>query len=497
MSERSWVRKVGRPEAKGGPAAGSGAAVAFLASCAMTTTASLAELLDCPVFHPGDPGFAEEIAGFNLATVHTPDVAVGATSADDVVATVRWAAARDLPVAVQATGHGASAPVEGGVLLSTRRMDDVAIDPHARTATIGAGATWRDVLTAAAPFGLAGLTGSSTGAGVVGYTLGGGLPVLGRAFGWAADRVRSIDVVTADGELRTVGPDREPELFWALRGGKGNCGIVTAMTFELLPVGRIHGGPIVFPGAAAPDLLPAYAAWTRTLPEEMASALILLRLPPFPEVPEPLRGRFVVQLSVAWTGDAGAAGQLLAPMRAVAPAVLDGFGEFPYAEIDRVHQDPDHPVPAVEGSLLLETLSEDAVRTLLELAGPDSDCPLLLVGLRHMGGALARPAAVEDAVCARDAGYLLQTVGIPAGPHAAQMPAAVGSLLAAMTPHSTGRTLLNIHGRPGDAADRARAWTPEVHERLRRAKRRYDPANLFRSGHAVLPARSAGTDGGL
>jgi FAD/FMN-containing dehydrogenase len=451
----------------------------------MTDTAERATGLTGVVLRPGDPGFAEEIAGFNLATTHTPDLVVGATNPADVAAAVRWAAARGLPVAVQATGHGANVAVERGVLVSTRRMSGVRVDPATRTATVGAGATWRDVLTAAAPYGLAGLSGSASSVGVVGYTLGGGLPVLGRAFGHASDLVRRFDVVTADGRLRRVDAGTEPELFWALRGGKGNVGVVTSMEFGLVPLARIHGGSVFYPGAAAPELLAAYAEWTAGLPDRAASALQLVRLPPFPAIPEPLRGQFVVQLAVAFAGDAAEGEALLAPMRRAARPVVDTVGDLAPTDLDRVYQDPDHPVPAREGGLLLERLSPGAIRAVLELAGPGVASPLLLVGLRHLGGALARPPAVPDAVCTRDAAFLLQTVGVLAGPHAADVPAATAAVQRALAPYSTGRTAVNFHGTPGDAADRARAWTPEVYDRLRAVKQRHDPAGVLRSGHTV------------
>jgi len=451
----------------------------------MTTV--LDEFVPCPVFRPGDTGYAEEVTGFNLAAPHTPDVVIAADGPDAVVTAVRWAGDQGMPIAVQATGHGANLPMDGGLLISTRRMNRVSVDPATRLATVAAGATWRDVLAAGAPHGLAGLNGSSTGVGVVGYTLGGGLPVFGRAFGWASELVRAMDVVTADGVLRQVDADHEPDLFWALRGGKGNVGIVTSMTVELLPLRNFYGGSVYFDGACAPDLLPAYVAWTAGLPEQMCTALQLLRLPPFPDIPEPLRGRFVVQLCVAWPGDPAEGERLVAPMRAAATPVADLLGMLPSTEVDRVFQDPEHPVPASEGSLLLRELPDDAVATMLQLAGPGADTPLLAVAIRHLGGALSRPAAVEDAICARDAAYLLQTVGILAGPHAAAVPAAGAAAAAAMAPWSTGRTMVNLHGTPGDAADRARCWTPATHERLRRVKGRYDPIDLLRFGHAVTP----------
>jgi hypothetical protein len=451
-------------------------------------TGTLDQITPCPVLRPGDPGFADEVAGFNLAHPHEPDVVLAAGSTEDVVTGVRWAGEQNMPVAVQATGHGANAPMDGGLLISTRRMNRVSVDPGARTATVGAGATWADVLRAAAPHGLAGLCGSSTGVGVVGYTVGGGLPVLGRAYGWAADRVRSMEVVTADGVPRHVDAGSEPDLFWALRGGKGNVGIVTSMTLELLPLRRLYAGSIYVDGRHAPALLRAYAEWTATLPDSLCTALQLLRLPPFPDIPEPLRGRFTVQLCIAWPGDPAEGERLVAPMRAVAPAIADLLGEMPYAELDRVFQDPTHPVPAEEGCLLLPGLPDGAIDTLLELAGPAASTPLLAVSLRHLGGALSRPPATEDAVGARDAAYLLQTVGVLAGPHAAEVPAATASARSAMAPWSTGHTFVNLHGTPGDESDRARAWPAETYARLRRVKGRYDPDDLLRFGHAVRPA---------
>jgi FAD/FMN-containing dehydrogenase len=449
---------------------------------------ALAAHITGPLLRPGEPGYAEECSGFNLSVTHTPDLVLGAACAADVVSGMRWADDEQMPVAVQATGHGANLSVDSGLLISTRRMREVTVDPVARTATVAAGATWKDVLAASAPYGLAPLNGSSTGVGVVGYTVGGGLPVLGRAFGYAADQVRSFDVVTADGTAHVVDSQHEPELCWALRGGKGNAGIVTSLVCNLIRLPRLYGGGIFYPGEHLPDVLAGYAQWVATVPDQMCSALQALRLPPFPELPEPLRGRFVAHLCVAYPGDAGEGERLVAPMRAVAPAIIDHLGDMPYTDIDQVHQDPQQPLPAHEACLLLRELPADAVAALLGQIGPGSGSPLLLAELRHMGGALARPAAVEDAISARDARFMLETVGILAGPHAAEVPAAQAAMAGAMAPWATGRTMVNLHGTPGDEADRARAWTPANYQRLRRVKAHYDPANLLRFGHAIRPA---------
>ncbi|NGO11702.1 FAD-dependent oxidoreductase [Streptomyces sp. HC44] len=462
----------------------------------MTTADHLPDLfalsdIHGPVLRPGDEGYADEVTGFNLAARHTPDLVVGATGADDVVTAMRWASATGTPVAVQSTGHGANFPIDGGLLINTARMTDVRVDAGERTATIAAGAKWRHVLAAGAPYGLGALTGSSTDAGAVGYTLGGGLPVLGRAYGYAADLVRSFQVVTADGTLRETDAEQEPELFWALRGGKGNVGVVTSMVSELLPLSRILGGGIYCPGEHTETLLRAWADWTRTVPNEMCSAFTVLRLPPLPEIPEPLRGGFWARVAIAWTGDPGEGERLIAPIRAAAPVTVDTVAEMDYTSVDEIYSDPHDPLPARESCSLLRDLTPDAISTFVEQAGPAAGAgyPLLLVELRHMGGELARPAAVEDAVCARDAGYVLEAVAVVPDPQiAAAAETATTALHAAMAPYGTGLTMVNLHGAPGDTPDRARAWTPEVYNRLRHTKSTYDPANLLRFGHTVPPA---------
>src|SRR4051794_13818195 len=260
---------------------------------------TLAAAVDGPVLLPGDEGFEREILAFNVATRHRPVVVVGATSARDVSAAVRFAARNGLPVAVQATGHGAFAAADGAVLVTTRRMDGCAVDRETACARVGAGTLMKSLVEAAAAVGLAPLSGSSTGVGVVGDALGGGVGPLARKHGFAADQVRRFEIVTADGTVRTVDADNSPDLFWAVRGGKGGFGIVTAMEIGLVPVTTFYAGGIMFPGEHAAALLHAYREWVATLSEDTTTSIGLLRLPPLPTIPEPLRGRFVVHLRVA------------------------------------------------------------------------------------------------------------------------------------------------------------------------------------------------------
>ncbi len=442
-----------------------------------------------PVLLPDDDGFAEEIAGFNLAAVHHPDVVVGADDAGDVMTAVQWAAAHHEPVGVQATGHGADQPMEGGLLITTHRMQELTVDPVRRTARIGAGVRWRSVIDAIAPYGLGVLNGSSSHAGAVGYTLGGGLPVLGRAFGFAADWVRGLDVVTPDGRLRSVDAAHEPELFALLLGGKGNLGVVTAMTLELVPLSGLYGGGVFYPGADAQEVLSAFSRWAPGLPDNACTSVALRWMPRHPLVEERLRHRLLVHLRYCWVGDPEEGARALEPMREVSHSVLDTVAPMDYRDIDLVHLDATQPGLYVLTGEFLRDFDAAAIAALLQQAGPGSDCPLPEVGIRLMGGSLSRPSARDDAVTGRDAAFFLELIGRLSPKVADRTPPALAAILQAMSPWSTGRAFVNLHGVPGGESERARAWSEEVYARLVRAKAVYDPDNLLRFQHVVGQSR--------
>jgi FAD/FMN-containing dehydrogenase len=439
-----------------------------------------------PVFHRGDPAFTAETAGFNTAVTHSPAVVVAAGNAGDVAAAVRYANDEGLPVAVQATGHGASAPADGTVFVSTKRMQGVRIDPVARVARVEAGVRWRKVIDAAVPHGLAPLSGSSSGVGVVGYTLGGGMGHLARRHGFAADLVRSIELVTADGEARTVTAESDPELFWAVRGGQGRFGIATALEFDLVPVPRFFGGALLFVGAAIAEVLHAFAAWAPTMPEEVTTSVALLRLPPVDDVPPPLRGVVSLALRFGLTGSPVRGEALLAPMRKVAAPILDSVGPMSYAAVDRIHMDPTEPMPAVMRGGLLHSAPADMLDTLLEVAGPHVEVPLAAVELRLMGGALGRPAEVPNAVAGREGTYSLSVVAPAPPPLLASAHAVTARVLDSLAPWSPGTSLVNFAGH-GGASAQSRAWTPDTLQRLRRLKATVDPRNVF-GGALTSPA---------
>lgn len=449
---------------------------------ATMSVSQLAGSVRGPVLTPADPEYVTEVACFNAMVMHTPAVVVGATCTEDVQAAVRWATANGLRVSVQATGHGVEVPITDGLLITTARMQDLSIDPRSRIAIIGAGVKWRRVIDEAAPFGLAPLNGSSSDVGAIGYTLGGGLPVLGRTFGFASDHVVAFDVVTADDEARRATVEDSSELFWALRGGKPDVGIVTSMTVELLPVPQVYGGAIYYDGTDAPRVLRRFAEWCVGLPEEMNASLLLLRLPDMPVVPEPLRDRFTVQLAVAYVGDEETGAGLLAPMREIAPTIIDSVATMPYTEVDRVFNDPEDPIPLAHTNVVVEDLSPDAIDALLAEAGPGVETPVLMVQIRHLGGAMLRRVS-DDAVDVRNAGYAVMFLGVMFPEIAAIVPPAIERGCEALAPFGSGASFVNLHGAARSEDDRLRPWKPETVERLRTLKRRLDPDGRFRFGH--------------
>ncbi|MFB6436020.1 FAD-binding oxidoreductase [Streptomyces sp. NPDC056411] len=459
--------------------------------------AALVRRVRGPVLLPGDDGYDAERSGFQLARRHRPAVIVGARSTDDVAAAVAFAGDQGLPVAVQATGHGLSAVTDGGLLISTRRMSGVRVDAAAGTARVEAGAVWGRVVEAAAPHGLAPLNGSSPGVGVVSYTLGGGVGVLARTYGFAADRVRSVDLVTADARQLHVTAEGDPELFGALLGGGHGLGVVTAMEFALVPVARLYGGQLVFAGEQLDRVLEAYLTWTDAVPDELTSSVALIAYPDLPQLPEALRGRYLVQIRIAYTGSAEEGERLVAPLRAVGPRVSDDLREMPYAESGTIHRDPSDPHAYDGDNALLGGLDAAALRRVAALTGPAAPV-MTVVQLNHLGGALARGGG---AVGHRDARWALRLLSPLTGDDADAALATVRALhaeaLAAVAPWRLGRSvnfLFGGHGQRPDAEDVARSvHDAEEHRRLAELKAAHDPENLFRFHPAAAADRAPAT----
>jgi FAD/FMN-containing dehydrogenase len=358
-------------------------------------------------------------------------------------------------------------------------MTGVRVDPAQRTARIEAGARWQQVIEAAAPHGLAPLSGSSPELGAVSYLLGGGLGLLARRFGYAADHVRAFEVVTADGRLRRVTATADPDLFWALRGAGQNFGVVTAMEIDLVEVTAVYGGGLYFDTALIPDVLRAWLDWTGSVPEELTSSVAVIPVPDLPVVPEPLRGRQVAHVRIAYVGDAGSGHELVAPLRAVGERLIDSVGELPYTRSGRICDDPTEPHAYRGTAVLLSHVDEPGV---LDLAGA-RELPCV-VQINHLGGALARPPAVANCVGHRDAAYLLRVLSPLGSAPAASAAELHERHLAALGPSVLGRSINFLFGEHTPEQVRS-AYEEADYQRLAGLKARFDPANLFRLNHNI------------
>jgi FAD/FMN-containing dehydrogenase len=448
----------------------------------------LAGLVAGPVETATTPGYEQECDAFDRAVPQRPAIVVGAAAEPDIVAAVRFGRDHGLGVGVLATGHGLTVPIGGGLLIGTRRLGEVTVDAAARTARVAAGATWASVVTQAARSGLAPLCGSAPGVGAVSYTLGGGLGPLGRRYGFAADQVRQIDLVTADGEVRQVTPGSYPDLFWAVRGGGGNFGIATSLVVGLFPVAELYGGGLYLPGEAGADVLRAFLACAREAPDELTLSAAVMTFPPLDAVPPPLRGRFACHVRVSYCGAPAEGEALIRPLRQVAPLLLDTVRVMPFTDVGTIHNDPTTPTATMSRTLVLRAADDRMVDTLLASVGPGSP---FLVEVRQMGGALGRPPPVPNAVGHRGGAFNLYATAYPnpAGLHQAGQ--AEQRLVDALEPWSDGGALVNFLAGPHVTPDHVRAaYAADDYQRLVRTKNSWDPGNTFRFNHNIPPGRT-------
>jgi hypothetical protein len=446
---------------------------------------SLRPRLDGGVHLPGDGQYEVERLGWNRTIDSTPAVIAAATSPEDVRVALVVARELDLSLAVQATGHGSVVACDEGFLLKTTAMAEVRIDPEHRLARVGPGATWEQVNAAAAPYGLAALAGRCATVGVTGYTLGGGTGWLSRRFGYAADSVVSAQVVTAEGKLVTAAADENPDLFWALRGGGGNFGVVTSLEFRLYPAARLFAGMSFYRLDRGRAVLDAYRHWALDEPDEMNSAVLLMRLPPAPSIPEPLRGQQVLAIRAFHLGPEEGGRRLLAPLLdAAGPPLAERFGTMTFPQASSATNGPDVPPMATRQHVdLFHEMPDDGVDAIVE-AGSPATSPLAFVELRHWGGAMADPPPDAGPAGARDARFSVMAVAAYPTPERAPVDAHVDHLAARMRPASLGTSFLTLLT---DSSRTRTAFTDASWDRLVEAKRTWDPDNLFHLNHNIPP----------
>jgi len=448
----------------------------------MSDPVQLKAAVSGPVLVPGDEGFDAELAGFNTAYPQRPDIVVGAASPGDVLAAIAYARDAGLHVSSFATGHGTHAPSAGGMIISLGRLSSVSVDPETRLATIGGGARWSTVVEAAAPHGLAPIAGSSTGVGVAGYLLGGGLGPFSRSHGFSSDWVRRITIATAAGQLVTASVDENPELFWALRGGKGGFGVVVEYVVELAPAHSIYGGALVFAEEHIERALRGWIDYTRTAPTDVTTSVAIIQFPGFEEVPAPLRGRRLLMLRFGRIGDVAAGEQLAAPLRALAPVYLDGVRPLAITELALIHSDPTQPGPGWGRGGLLSHADQDFATLLLALAGSGSSAPFIGAELRHLGGATHVDVPEGSSVGGRAAQFAFHLLGVPdVSLFEAVLPAAASAFVESIAPWVAAESTINF----ADDHDREQfraAWSPAAFERLAAVRSAIDPGSVFAYG---------------
>lgn len=446
------------------------------------------------VLLPTDGGYDAARRAWNLSVDQRPAAIAYPATADEVAEVVATAVRAGLRVAPQGTGHNAGplAALHDVVLLRTSGMIRVRVDPTSRTARVQAGTRWLDALEAIAPHGLATLHATAPSVGVVGYSLGGGIGWYARALGQHANTITAVELVTAGAQQLRVDPDHDPELFWALRGGGGSFGVVTAMEFALHPIRTVYAGLLAWDWRHTRSVLGRWARWSAEAPDAVTTSLRVQQIPPLPGLP--LSGRNLVIVCGAVLGEERVATRMLAPLRELGPE-LDTFATMPATAMLPLPPDERGPARVVADSSMLAALPQSAVDAFADAVGPGSGSALHLVELRQLGGALGRPVPGAHSPLAAE--FLLFASTVAAMPDE-RIGAVVdiNRLVDAMAPYAAGSHYLNF---ATGAVPVGSGHHPDDWSRLRAVRAAVDPGEVIVANHPIPPARlsAGGTAGGL
>ncbi|MEZ5157295.1 MAG: FAD-binding oxidoreductase [Candidatus Nanopelagicales bacterium] len=435
---------------------------------------------------PGDPAYDDARVPWNVAVDQRPAAVGIPRTVEDVQTIVGAAAALGMQVAAQTTGHAAAVLAEhelgNAVLLRTHELAQVAIDPERRIAHIGGGVIWQPVVEAAAQHGLAAQHGSSPDVGVAGYLLGGGLSWYARAKGLATNDVVAVELVTADGSLIRASADEHEELFWALRGGGGNFGVITSIELKLHRIPDVYAGLMLWDIQHLEPVLRHWVKWAQEAPDEVTTSLRALRFPPLPDLPPFLQGRHLVVVDGAFIGDDDAGASLLAGFRELTPE-MDTWTRTPAEGLTALHMDPPGPTPSVGVGTLLFDLDEAGIQAFIDAVGPAAQTSLLAAELRQLGGAASRPVPGGGVVNRIDAAYAGFFVAVAATPEMAEAGRADGERArSALAAWETGRTFLNLMD---EAVDVQTAYGHDALVRLSQLREQVDPDGVMLANHAV------------
>lgn len=447
---------------------------------------ALRGLLDGRVHLPGDPAYDAARTPWNFAVDQRPAAVALPRTAAEVGAIVRVAADAGLRVAPQSTGHNAGPLAAQGlddvVIVRTSEMSTAIADPVRGIVRVEGGAVWEPAVDAAAAHGKAVLHGSSPDVGVAGYSLGGGIGWYARKLGLAANSITAVEVVIGDGSLVRADATTNPELFWALRGGGGNFGVVTALEFRMFDIQTAYAGFLMWDLADIEPVLREWAAWAPQAPDEVTTAFRALRLPPLPELPDFLRGRELAIIDGAVLGTDERGEELLAGLRALRPE-LDTFSRVPAKSLVRLHMDPEGGAPGISDSAMLASFPDAAVDAFIAEAGPDAQTSLLMAELRQLGGALGRHHEGGGAVDRLDAQFVTFAGGLAMSPEmGAQVHDDAVRFNEALAPFDNGRQYGNFAENPVDART---LYPSDVWAKLAGVRSAVDPHGTFAANHRI------------
>jgi FAD/FMN-containing dehydrogenase len=459
-------------------------------------TATLNELgqeLQGELIRPEDSGYDEARAIWNGAHDRRPALIVRCAGVEDVRHSVGFARSEGLEVAVRGGGHSIPgfSTVDGGVVIDLSPMKGIKVDEKKSTVVAEGGLTWGELDAETQKHGLAVTGGLVSTTGVAGFTLGGGIGWLMRKHGLACDNLRSAEIVTADGQAITASADENADLFWGLRGGGGNFGIVTSFEFDLHSVGpTVAAGPIFYPGDDAAEILRRYREIAAELPDEMTTLVNLLTAPPAPFLPEDWHGKKLIAVIGCYAGPSDEGLKAMQPLRELAEPVADLFGEMPYVQMQGLIDDL-YPrgTKAYMKAGYMSDLDDHAIETLVSHHQDEAIAPSAELHIHHFGGAVARVGDEETAYGERQAPYVLNLLGFSHDdggmePHSEWANRVYGDL----EPSLTGGAYINFLSSEGEERVKA-AYGAEKFDRLQALKDRYDPTNLFHLNQNVPPSK--------
>ena len=441
------------------------------------------------LIRPNDPGYDEARKVWNGMIDRRPALIARCAGVADVIAAVDFARGQGLPVAIRGGSHNVAghAVCDGGVVVDLSAMKGIRVDPERRTARAEGGCTWGDLDHATHAFGLAAPGGIISTTGVAGLTLGGGIGHLTRRYGLSCDNLVSADVVLADGRFVSASAQTEPDLFWALRGGGGNFGVVTSFEFRLHPVSTVMGGPFLWPLAKAREAMRLYRDFMNSAPDDFSGFFAFLKVPPGPHFPAELHNTTMCGVVAAYTGPHAKTGEVVVALRSFGPPAVDLFGPIPFPALQSMFD------PLVPEGLqnywkadFVDELSDVAIEAHLKY-GPGVPTVNSVVHIYPVSGAANRVAKDATAYFYRDAKYVHVLAAMYPDPaDTAKNVGWVRDYWSALHPHSSGGAYVNFLMEEGD--ERIRATFGGNYERLARIKGRYDPTNLFRLNQNIRPS---------